>query len=162
MLLYAPTRDHAPESSPSPGPSRSILVGVDASDEARSAFAVAMERAGPNDTVVAVHAYPAVSGWLGSPLYQQALEERLQEGERIMGELMANVDAAQSKVTFEQHEGRPAEVLARIAALRDMDEIVVGGRRLGWLRALISSVSRALLRRTNRPVLVVPRRANAA
>ena len=56
-----------------------------------------------------------------------------------------------ASATFEQHEGRPAEVLARIGALRDADEIVVGARRLGRLRALVSSVSRALLRSANPP-----------
>src|SRR3712207_9238902 len=42
---------------------RTILVGVDGSDEARAAFTAALERAGPDDTVAAVHAYEPVPLW---------------------------------------------------------------------------------------------------
>jgi nucleotide-binding universal stress UspA family protein len=167
VLLHAPEQQHhhAPEPTvpvASAGASRTVLVGVDGSDESRAAFMAAMARAGPNDTVVVIHAYPPVWGWLGSPYYQRALDDRLNDGERILRELRASPATAQTQVSFEQHEGRPAEVLARIAALRDVDEIVVGARRLGRLRALVDSVSRALLRTTNRPVLVVPHRPSVA
>lgn len=167
VLLHAPERqsDPAPDLTASVGARRSprsVLVGVDGSDESRAAFMAALERAGPNDTVSVIHTYPPVLGWFGSPFYQQALDERLLGGERILRELRSSAALARTHVSFEQHEGRPAEVLARIAALREVDEIIVGTRRLGRTRAFMGSVSRALLRRANRPVLVVPHRAPAA
>jgi nucleotide-binding universal stress UspA family protein len=122
----------------------------------------AMERAGPHDTIVVVHVYAQVSNWLATPFYERALEDRIHEGERILRELRASTAPAQAKVSFEQFAGRPVQVLARIAALRNVDEIVVGARRLGRLRAFLGSVSRALLRTANRPVLVVPDRATVA
>jgi nucleotide-binding universal stress UspA family protein len=156
---------HTPEPSAeaerTPGP-RAILVGVDGSDESRLAFAAAMERAGPRDSVAVVHARPPVSEWLGWPYAQRVLEDRVLEGERILDELRASAAAWDARASFEQHEGHPADVLARVAALRDADEIVVGARRLGWLRALVTSVSRALLRGADRPVLVVPHRSTGA
>jgi nucleotide-binding universal stress UspA family protein len=161
MLPQAPQRqdDHSPAptaSIASTDKPRSVLVGVDGSDESHAAFMAAMERAGPADTVVVIHAYSPVLGWLGSPFYQRALEERLRKGKRILRELRWSAGPASTDLSFEQHEGSPAEVLARIAALRDVDEIVVGARRLRPLRMLLGSVSQALLRTANRPVLVVP------
>jgi nucleotide-binding universal stress UspA family protein len=160
MLLQASERHrgHAPEitaPAASTDAPRTIIVGVDGSDGARAAFMAAMERTGPHDTVAVIHAHPPVPGWLGSPFYQRALEERLVDGERVLGALRATVATTHTEVSFEQHEGRPAEVLARLAALRDADEIVVGARRIGRLRGLVGSVSRALLRSADRPILVV-------
>jgi nucleotide-binding universal stress UspA family protein len=167
MLLYAPEQDDeratdATGSLASADASRRVLVGVDGSEESRVALLAAMERAGPDDTIFVVHAYPPVSGWLGSPLYQRALNERLDESRRIMDQLAASIATTQAEVSFEHHEGRPAEVLIRLASLRDVDEIVVGQRQLGRLRAFARSVSRALLRTANRPVLIVPTHATAA
>lgn len=165
MLLQVPERhrvSRSTESAPSQNVPRTILVGVDGSDEARAAFTAALERAGSDDTVIVVYAYVPVSGGIGFPYYQRALDARLRKAECVMRELRSSVTATLADVLFEHHEGRPAEVLARIATLRDVDEIVVGARRLGRLRALLGSVSRALLRTANRPVLVVPRGATAA
>jgi len=167
MLLQAsqPQHDHAPAPTAPvafPGKPRSVLVGVDDSDESHAAFMAAMERAGPADAVVVIHAYSPVWGWLGSPFHQRALEERLREGKRILRKLRWSAGPARTNLSFEQYEGSPAEVLARIADLRDVDEIIVGARRLGPLRALLGSVSQALLRTANRPVLVVPYSATVA
>jgi nucleotide-binding universal stress UspA family protein len=163
-VLLKPFRQHrdqtaAARARPTDAP-RTIVVGVDRSDESRAAFSAAMERAGPGDTVAVIHARPPVADWLGSPYAQRRLEDRLLEGERTLDEFRG-AGTWEASASFEQHEGRPAEVLARIGALRDADEIVVGARRLGRLRALVSSVSRALLRSANRPVVVVPHRSTA-
>lgn len=55
-------------------------------------------------------------------------------------------------------DGRPAEALARIAAARDADEIVVGSRGFGRLRAALGSVSHELLHDAPCPVVVIPER----
>jgi nucleotide-binding universal stress UspA family protein len=64
-------------------------------------------------------------------------------------------------IEFEVLEGPPAEVLIRVAAVRDADEIVVGSRGLGRLRGALGSVSQEVLREAARPVLVVGRDAAA-
>ena len=52
---------------------RTVVVGYDGSDEARAAFAVAIDRAQPSDTVVVVHATAPASNWLGAPYYELSL-----------------------------------------------------------------------------------------
>ena len=139
--------------------SHSILVGYDGSGEARAAFVEAVERAGPQDTIYVVHAYGAVSTWLGTPYYQRALDGATDAGRRVLAELAEPAAASPAKVIFELHEGHPADVIARIAALREVDQNIVGSRGHGRFRAALGSVSRALLRSADRPVLVVPRKA---
>jgi len=55
--------------------------------------------------------------------------------------------------------GDPAEAIAHAAERVGADAICVGSHGRGALaRAVLGSVSQALLGRTHRPVLVVPRR----
>ena len=154
MALHALERSQPPSPSTmaasTDGP-RTILVGVDGSDESRLAFSAAMERAGPQDTVAVIHARPPVAGWLGSPYAQRRLERSLP----------AKASASWTSSARARGHGRPARASSstraprrsagRLGELRDADEIVVGARRLGRLRALVSSVSRALLRGASRP-----------
>jgi nucleotide-binding universal stress UspA family protein len=53
-------------------------------------------------------------------------------------------------------DGPPAEVLASVAHDSNADEIVVGSRGFGPVRALLGSTSHALLHATDRAVLIVP------
>lgn len=132
-----------------------MLVGFDATSESRAALRAAVERAGPEDAIAVVHAYPQVSVWMGAPYYDQAVRRTLHEARRVLDKARDIADAAAAPVTLEMFEGAPADVLARIARLRDVDEIVVGARPLGRVQTLLHSVSRRILRRADRPVLVV-------
>jgi nucleotide-binding universal stress UspA family protein len=135
---------------------RTLLVGFDGSDEARVAFDTAVERAGPDDTIVVVHAHNPVSTWMGKPYYDRAVHDNLILGQRLLDELRPRADQASAAVVFELHEGKPAEVISRIGGLRDVDEIIVGTRGLGRFRASLGSVAQELLRTADRPVLVLP------
>jgi nucleotide-binding universal stress UspA family protein len=54
-------------------------------------------------------------------------------------------------------EGRPAEVLTRVAEQRDASEIVVGSPKPGRVRAVVGSrVVHRLIATAGRPVVVVP------
>jgi len=134
---------------------RTVVVGYDGSDEARAAFAVAIDRAGPSDAVAVIHAATPASSWLGTPYYQRAVAELHQAAERVLDELRPIAEQIETPIEFEVLEGRPAEVLIRAAAVRDAGEIVVGARGLGRLRGALGSVSQELLREAARPVLVV-------
>jgi nucleotide-binding universal stress UspA family protein len=134
---------------------RTVVLGYDGSDEARAAFAVAIDRAQPADTIVVVHATAPASSWLGAPYYQRAVAEIHQAAQRVLDELRPIAEQAELPIEFEVLEGPPAEVLIRAAAVRDADEIVVGSRGLGRLRGALGSVSQELLREAARPVLVV-------
>ena len=141
--------------SPSAQEFRTSVVGYDGSDEARAAVAVAIDRSGEGDSIVIVHATPAASSWLGTPEYQRVVIAIQQAGQRVLDEMRPIAEQVDRQVEFEMLEGSPAEVLIRVAAVRDADDIVVGSRGLGRLRAAVGSVSRQLLRDADRPVLVV-------
>jgi nucleotide-binding universal stress UspA family protein len=150
----------APAATPATQP-RTVVVGYDGSEEARAAFAVAIKRSQPSDTIVVVHATTPASSWLGTPYYQHAVVEIHQEAERVLDEMRPIAEQVETRIEFEVLEGPPAEVLIRAAAVRDADEIVVGSRGLGRLRGALGSVSQELLREAARPVLVISRDAAA-
>jgi nucleotide-binding universal stress UspA family protein len=128
-----------------------IVVGYDATPEACAALAFAVRRARPYGTVVAVHAIAAARGYLGSPYYNRFVERAQLDGRTVLEPVPA------AGVETALLEGRPAEVLARIAEQRDASEIVVGSPRPGRVRALFgSSVVRKLVAVAGRPVVVVP------
>jgi nucleotide-binding universal stress UspA family protein len=141
---------------------RTVVVGYDGSDEARAAFAVAIDRAQLADTIVLVHATAPASNWLGTPYYERAVAQIHAEAEGVLDEMRPIAEQVETPIEFSVLEGPPAEVLIRAAAVRDADEIVVGSRGLGRLRGALGSVSQELLREAARPVLVVTRDAAVA
>ena len=150
----------APVATPAVRP-RTVVVGYDGSDEARVAFAVAIDRSQPSDRIVVVHATAPASNWLGTPYYQRAVEQIHQAAERVLDELRPIAEQVETKIAFEVLEGPPAEVLIRAATVREADEIVVGSRGRGRLLGALGSVSQELLREADRPVLVIGRDAAA-
>ena len=140
---------------------RTIVVGYDGSDEARAAFAVAIDRAQPADTIALVHATAPASNWLGTPYYERAVAQIHDAAERVLDEMRPIAEQVETNIEFSVLEGPPAEVLIRAAAVREADEIVVGSRGLGRIRGALGSVSQELLRGAARPVLVVTRDAGA-
>jgi nucleotide-binding universal stress UspA family protein len=140
---------------------RTVIVGYDGSEEARAAFAIAVDRARPTDSIVVVHATAAASSWLGAPYYDRLVAATIASAERVLDELRPVAELVATPIEFEAIEGRPAEVLIRVADVRDADEIVVGSRGFGRLRGALGSVSQELLRDATRPVLVVNRDAAA-
>jgi len=147
-------------STPSRGPNatephRTIVVGYDGSGEARAAFATAAERAGKGGTVVAVYGAEPATNLLDTPHYARAVELRRERAARVFAEL-PSLGVADVTVEAELVDAPAPEALAEVARLRDAEEIVVGSRRLGWLRGALGSVSRRVLRIADRPVVVVP------
>ena len=134
---------------------RTVVVGYDGSDEARAAFAVAIDRAQPSDRIVLVHATSPASNWLGTPYYERAVAQIHDAAERVLDEMRPIAEQVETPIEFSVLEGPPADVLIRAATAREADEIVVGSRGLGRIRGALGSVSQALLREADRPVLVV-------
>jgi nucleotide-binding universal stress UspA family protein len=134
---------------------RTVIVGYDGSDEARAAFAVAIDRARPEDRIVLVHATAPASNWLGTPYYERAVAQIHDAAERVLDEMRPIAEQVETPIEFSVLEGPPAEVLIRAARVREADEIVVGSRGLGRIRGALGSVSQELLREASHPVLVV-------
>ena len=140
--------------------SATIVVGYDGSDAAQAALLFAARQAGPTGRVFIVHAYELPPDFLGSPNYDRILSERRDRGEAVLRELPLHSDA----LTGPQYEtelirGPAAEAIAHVARVRGADEIVVGDRGLGRVRALLGSVSHELLHVADRPVVVIPNAA---
>jgi nucleotide-binding universal stress UspA family protein len=137
--------------------SGTTLVGYDGSDTARAALAYAAGRARPGDRLVVAHVVTSPSMFVDTEYHDVALERARERGEASMLELediLAGVPS-ESRIT----EGPPARTLVELAHAEDAQEIVVGSRGHGAGRALLGSVSHALLHETDRPLVIVPRSA---
>jgi nucleotide-binding universal stress UspA family protein len=134
-----------------------IVVGYDGSDPARAALVFAARQAGTRGRVFVVHAYELPPDFLGSPYYDQFLSERRDRGEALLRDLPLQ-DAWLTGPEYEMEliGGSAAEAITDVARARHADQIVVGARGLGRIRALLGSVSHELLHIADRPVVVIP------
>jgi nucleotide-binding universal stress UspA family protein len=134
-----------------------VVVGYDGSDAARAALQFAARQAGDSGQIFLVHAYELPPEMLGSPNYDRILIEHRERGEALLRDLPLESEPL-SGPTYETEliGGPPAQAIADVARVRDADEIVVGARGLGRVRALLGSVSHELLHIADRPVVVIP------
>jgi nucleotide-binding universal stress UspA family protein len=140
-----------------------IVVGYDGSEAGRAALLFAARQAGPSGRVFVVHAYELPPDFLGWPNYDRLLSERRGHGEALLADLPLQSDElAGPEYELELVGGPAAQAIADVARVRRADEIVVGARGLGRVRALLGSVSHELLHIAERPVVVIPMAAVSA
>ena len=138
-------------------PAPTIVVGYDGSDPARAALVFAARQAGARGRVYVVHAYELPPDFLGSPYYERLLTERRDRGAALLRDLpLEDNSLAGPAYETELIGGPAAEAIAGVARARNADQIVVGARGLGRVRALLGSVSHELLHVADRPVVVIP------
>lgn len=137
-----------------------VLLATDGSPGSVAAARAAVALAGPDATYLLVRAEsftPVVSptGMLGAgaalaPIYEE------QRGVAAT-ELASTAAALDVEVEQVLVEGPAVSAILRVAEDREVDLVVVGARGLGAVkRALLGSVSSALVHESDRPVLVVP------
>jgi nucleotide-binding universal stress UspA family protein len=133
---------------------RPVVVAVDDSPAAEAAVRdgvrVADELEAP---VVFVYVRRGPSAALGEPYYQRRLDAEMRIGDRAIAAGIAAARRAGVPASAEQLHGAPARRLKEFARLRDARFIVVGARRRWFGR----SISRAVIRRADRPVMVARR-----
>jgi nucleotide-binding universal stress UspA family protein len=130
---------------------RPVVIAVDGSPAAESAIRDGVRLAGDLDApVVFVYVRRGPSAALGKPYFQRRLTAEMRAGDRAIGAGLAVARRAGVPAGGEQLHGPAGRRLAEFARLRRARFIVVGTRR----RRLGRSVSRALIRRADRPVLV--------
>jgi nucleotide-binding universal stress UspA family protein len=136
-----------------------IVVAVDNSRAARAA-ARASVRLARELSAPLVFVYVRRGPWsaLGEPYYQRRLDDEMRAGRRAVGHALAVAERAGVTATGEQLAGHPARRVVEFAHARGARLVVLGsrGRRLG------RSVSRDVIRRADRPVLVAGRTAPVA
>jgi nucleotide-binding universal stress UspA family protein len=127
-----------------------VLAATDFSPSGDQAVPYAFSLVRPGGTVHLVHA-----------LHTAPSEEDRRKLERQLRALVPAQAAEQAKcAAVEVVWGEPSEAIASAAERMGADAICVGSRARGALaKAVLGSVSQALLGRTRRPVLVVPRKA---
>ena len=137
-----------------------VVAGFDGSAASRAAVRLAAARAADGKLFI-VHAYEAPPDFWGTEHYEELLERALQRGRGILAGLADDTDLGLADVDYEAEliAGRPAEVVARVAETRHADEIVVGTRGFGRVRAVLGSVAHELLHEAPCPVTVIPTRA---
>jgi nucleotide-binding universal stress UspA family protein len=135
-----------------------IVVGYDGSESARAALGLAAGRAGSGGRVFVVHAYHLPPDFLGAPNYNSLLVDRQEHGRALFDALPSVTAEGPPDIEYETEliGGPPAEAIDSVARARDADEIIVGARGHGRVRALLGSVSHELLHIADRPVTVTP------
>lgn len=141
---------------PATGPT--IVVGYDGSPAARVAIEYACARAGETGRVVVVHACESPADWVGTPNMPEILEERRKHGRALLDGILLDGNDALADVDYETEliSAAPAPALLEAARSHGADEIVVGTRGFGRVRALLGSSSHELLHIADRPVVVLP------
>src|SRR5688500_18225755 len=133
------------------------LVGYDGSETARAALAYAAQRVGPGGRIVVAHIVAPPTAFIDTQYYDESLRRAREHGEaslREVEDLLGGVPAE-----LQVAEGPPARTLVELAGETGADEIVVGSRGFGAGRAILGSVAHALLHETDRPLVVLTRKA---
>jgi nucleotide-binding universal stress UspA family protein len=140
-----------------------IVVAVDGSDAGELAVREALELAEDAGAAITVVTVRQPISHLGAPYDQRELSRRLAHARDALDRAKAQVDEAGVAATYEIREGDPAEEIVKLAGDRDADLVVVGSRGLGAITgALLGSVSKAVVKGADRPVLVVKERGHTA
>lgn len=131
-----------------------IVVATDFSPNADRAlaWAIALAKVGTGGAhLVLVHAVEPEAAAID--LLEGPLTEAVRKG---MDKAQQTVSAAGLKCSLEQHRGKPWQVIANAAKMREADLIVVGSRgRTGYKRLLLGSTTDRLIRIAPTPVFVV-------
>jgi nucleotide-binding universal stress UspA family protein len=156
-LLNPLPHQHSREATSTiPPPSRTVLVATDATPSSRAAVQKGLsmaEELGARVTFVSAYRPPWAA--LGKPFYERSLSKRLAVARAALDEAKAVSEAFGTDADYEIVEGKPASAIARLAAARDADLVVVGSRDLTTpVAALCGSVSRSLVGRSDSAVLV--------
>jgi nucleotide-binding universal stress UspA family protein len=141
---------------------KSIVVAVDGSDVGDLAVGEAIELAKDAGATITVVTVRQPISFLGAPYDQRELSRQLAHARAALDRAKGEIEGSGVEATYEIREGEPAEEILALAEDRRADLVVIGSRGLGTIAgALLGSVSKAVVRGADRPVLVVKERAHA-
>ena len=136
-----------------------IVAGYDGSAAGRAAVERGIQRAGTTGRLIVVHSHDLPPDYMGVPYYQEMLDRSADKAAAIM-EALEQALPQLREIDYEPDivVGPPADAICRVALHRGADEIIIGTRGLGRMRALLGSVAHEVLHRAQCPVTVIPER----
>lgn len=106
---------------------RNILLAFDGSAHAQKAAQIAADLARQyRASLCLVHTYDPIPDYLGEPFLQEAISRRTEAADRVVAQAQALLGELPQLET-EILEGPPAEAILRVAEVRRVDLIVMGG-----------------------------------
>ena len=139
--------------------SPTIVVGYDGSPAARAAVEHAIDRAIPDGRLVLVSAWQVPIDYSGALYYPEMIGDASLHAKSVLGALEGDCERL-AQVEYESNvaEGSPAVAIIRAAETHEADEIIVGSRGVGRVRALLGSVAHDVIHLAQCPVTVIPER----
>ena len=136
-----------------------VVVGFDGSPASHVALSRGIQRAGPGGMLYLVHAWEVPEAWRGRGKFQPYVDRALDQAEAVM-ESAAEAHPGLKDIAWERElvGGPPAKAIADVAEVRRADEIILGTRGFGRVRALLGSVAHELIHLAPCPVTVIPER----
>jgi nucleotide-binding universal stress UspA family protein len=136
-----------------------VVVGFDGSPASHVALTRAIGRVGPYGKLYLVHAWDVPEAWRGRGMHQPYVDRALTAAENVMDEA-ATAHPGLKGITWEREliGGPPAKAIADVADIRRADEIILGTRGFGRVRALLGSVAHEVIHLAPCPVTVIPER----
>lgn len=136
-----------------------LMIAVDGSEASLQAVrkGLSLVQAGLKADIALVHVQEAASFLeLATHDADDIATAAVEAGEHLMGPAMELLDAEGVGYTTEVALGEPAAVLTDMAEEIDADLVIIGARGMGAIESvLVGSVSKALVTRCSKPVLVV-------
>lgn len=136
-----------------------VVVGFDGSPASHVALSRGITRVGTTGKLYLVHAWHVPDAWRGRGQYQPFVDRALSEAEAVL----AQAEQAHPGLTGVTWESEligepPAQAIAGVAAARHADEVILGTRGFGRVRALLGSVAHEVIHLVACPVTVIPER----
>jgi nucleotide-binding universal stress UspA family protein len=142
-----------------PEPHPVVVVGFDGSPASHVALARAIRRVGASGELYLVHAWHVPEAWRGRGMFQPYVDRALEDADAVLESAKAaHPGLAEIRWESELIGAPPARAIADVASVRDADEIVIGTRGFGRVRALLGSVAHELIHLAECPVTVIPER----
>jgi nucleotide-binding universal stress UspA family protein len=136
-----------------------VVVGFDGSPASRIALSRAIQRVGAGGKLYLVHAWHVPEAWRGRGMFQPYVDRALDDADAVLESAKAAHPGLQEINWESELIGAPAaKAIAEVARVRQADEIIVGTRGFGRVRALLGSVAHELIHLANCPVTVIPER----
>jgi nucleotide-binding universal stress UspA family protein len=145
--------------TPSSTPTPILVVGFDGSPASHVALSRAIQYVGLDGKLYLVHAWEVPEAWRGRGTYQPYIDRALTQAEEVLGDAVeAHPGLLDIAWEPELIGGPPAKSIADVATARKADEIIIGTRGFGRVRALLGSVAHELIHLAPCAVTVIPER----